>query len=93
MLPSLNAKDKVLTIAFAVCAAWMLGDSLAFIANFQPTLIVPLLLGKLIGALAGLGIAHWLSVPAALRYEASEALTDADESHSATGSCLANRLA
>lgn len=93
MLPSLNAKDKVLTIAFAVCAAWMLGDSLAFIANFQPTLIVPLLVGKLIGALAGLGIAHWLSVPAALRYEANEALTDAHDAPSATGSCLANRLA
>ncbi|MNG20962.1 Ethanolamine utilization protein, EutH [compost metagenome] len=69
----------MLTIAFAVCAAWMLGDSLAFIANFQPTLIVPLLVGKLIGALAGLGIAHWLSVPAALEYERHESSALYDE--------------
>lgn len=80
MLPFLNAKDKVLTIAFAVCAAWMMGDSLAFIANFQPTLIVPLLVGKLIGAVSGVGIAHWLSVPAALAYERQEELIGGDHS-------------
>ncbi|WVM87568.1 ethanolamine utilization protein EutH [Halopseudomonas pachastrellae] len=41
-------KDKVINIAFAVCAAFLLGDHLSFTANFQPTIILPVLIGKLI---------------------------------------------
>src|SRR5690606_2012357 len=33
----MQPKDKVLAIAFAVCAAFTFGDHLAFTANFQPT--------------------------------------------------------
>ena len=35
----MRAKDKVLIIAFAVCAAFLFGDHLAFTVNFQPTLV------------------------------------------------------
>jgi len=61
----MRPRDKVLAIAFAVCAAFTFGDHLAFTANFQPTIILPLLLGKLLGGAAGFMLAVWLSVPKA----------------------------
>ncbi|MBS3649050.1 ethanolamine utilization protein EutH [Pseudaminobacter sp. 19-2017] len=61
----MRAKDKVLAIAFAVCAAFTFGDHLAFTANFQPTVILPLMIGKLLGGVAGFMLALWLSVPKA----------------------------
>ena len=47
MVKFLKAKDKVICIAFAVCCAFLFGDHLSFTANFQPNLIVVVLLGKL----------------------------------------------
>lgn len=61
----MRPKDKVLAIAFAVCAAFTFGDHLAFSANFQPTIILPLMLGKLLGGASGFLLAVWLSVPKA----------------------------
>lgn len=72
LVGAMRPKDKVLTIAFAVCAAFMFGDHLAFTANFQPTMILPVLLGKLGGGVAGFALATWLSVPKALQLEAEE---------------------
>lgn len=72
LIAGMRPKDKVLAIAFAVCAAFMFGDHLAFAANFQPTTILPLLLGKLGGGMAGFAIALWLSVPKAEQLAASE---------------------
>lgn len=69
LIPQMDARNKVMTIAYAVCGSWMLGDTLAFIANFQPTLIAPLMIGKLAGAICGVLIARWLSVPRALKFE------------------------
>lgn len=43
LIQEMRAKDKVLCIAFAVCAAFMFGDHLAFTANFQPNMILPIL--------------------------------------------------
>ncbi|MNE93241.1 Ethanolamine utilization protein, EutH [compost metagenome] len=54
-------------IAFSVCAAFTFGDHMAFSANFQPTLILPLIIGKLSGGLIGMAIAYWLAVPKALQ--------------------------
>ncbi|NIE78007.1 ethanolamine utilization protein EutH [Pantoea sp. Tr-811] len=72
MFKNLNARDKVLCVALGVCAQATIGDHLAFTANFQPTLIMPVLLAKLFGGLLAVGIAIKISVPAALRYEAQE---------------------
>lgn len=69
LIPEMDARNKVATIAYAVCGSWILGDSLAFIANFQPSLIIPLMFGKLIGAICGVVVARYLAVPRALRYE------------------------
>lgn len=62
-------KDKVLNIAFGVCAAFLLGDHLSFTANFQPTIILPVLIGKILAGFTAIGLAYWLSVPKALQLE------------------------
>ncbi|QCL74038.1 MULTISPECIES: ethanolamine utilization protein EutH [Agrobacterium] len=69
LIGDMPPKGKVLVIAFSVCAAFSFGDHLAFSANFQPSLILPLLIGKFGGGLAGFGLAYWLSVPSALKLE------------------------
>lgn len=69
LVRDMRPKDKVLVIAFAVCAAFMFGDHLAFAANFQPNIILPLLLGKIGGGAFGFAIALWLSVPKAEELE------------------------
>ena len=77
LIGDMPARDKVLAIAFCVCAAFSFGDHLAFAANLQPSIILPLLLGKLGGGICGFVIALWLSVPKALELEAEEpALAD-----------------
>ncbi len=65
----LTARDKVLCVAFGVCAQATIGDHLAFTANFQPTLILPILLGKLGGGIIAVLIAIRFSVPSALIFE------------------------
>ncbi|MDO5630237.1 MAG: ethanolamine utilization protein EutH [Paracoccus sp. (in: a-proteobacteria)] len=67
LVKDMPPRDKVLVISFAVCGAFMFGDHLAFSANFQPTIIVPLLLGKLTGGIAGFMIATRLHTPAEAR--------------------------
>ncbi|KMS90145.1 ethanolamine utilization protein EutH [Prauserella rugosa] len=65
-------KDKVLCIAFAVCAAFLVGDHLAFTANFQPNLIGPLLVGKLVGGLLAIGLAALITMPVVRALAAQE---------------------
>ncbi len=80
LIEDMKARDKVLCIAFAVCGAFMFGDQLAFTANFQPNLVLPILLGKLTGGIFGFILALWIAVPAALRLEQDRALDDEDNS-------------
>lgn len=65
----MRPKDKVLNIAFGVCAAFLLGDHLSFTANFQPTIILPVMIGKLSAGIIAIAIAYWISVPTALKLE------------------------
>ncbi|MDF2094412.1 ethanolamine utilization protein EutH [Aquibaculum arenosum] len=73
LIERMQPRDKVLAIAFAVCAAFAFGDHLAFAANFQPTIILPLLVGKLLGGACGFLLAVWLSVPKAEALAAEDA--------------------
>ncbi|MGX1022414.1 ethanolamine transporter [Pseudomonas sp. Y3 TE3536] len=66
LVSEMPPKDKVLVIAFSVCAAFTFGDHMAFSANFQPSLILPLMIGKLSGGLVAMLLASWLAVPKAL---------------------------
>ncbi|MDF2967954.1 MAG: ethanolamine utilization protein EutH [Nocardioidaceae bacterium] len=84
LIKSMPAKDKVLCIAFSVCSAFLLGDHLAFTANFQPNMIGALLLGKLGGGILGVVLAYWIAVPTAQRLEREDwAKTEDDRSLSA----------
>jgi ethanolamine transporter len=72
LIKEMRAQDKVLCIAFSVCAAFLLGDHLAFTANFQPTLIPVVMAGKLGGGIVGFLLARWISVPRAMQMEREE---------------------
>lgn len=72
MVKDLRAKDKVIVLSFAVCCAFLFGDHLSFTANFQPSLIVPVLLGKLAGGICAIAFAMLLSVKKAEQLEAAE---------------------
>ncbi|WP_042355558.1 ethanolamine utilization protein EutH [Bacillus rubiinfantis] len=69
LVKTMPPKDKVINIAFGVCSAFLLGDHLSFSANFQPTLILPIMVGKFTAGVIGIGLAYWLSVPKALELE------------------------
>jgi len=69
MFSKMNARDKVITVAFGVCAQALIGDHLSFTANFQPTMILPILLGKLLAGLFAVWLAIKISVPMAEKLE------------------------
>jgi ethanolamine transporter len=69
LVRSMPPKDKVINIAFGVCAAFLLGDHLSFSANFQPNIILPLIIGKFGAGVISIVLAYWLSVPKALGLE------------------------
>jgi len=72
LIADMPAKDKVLCISFAVCSAFLFGDHLAFIANFQPSMIPSIMFGKITGGICGFLLALWLSVPKAQLLEKEE---------------------
>lgn len=78
IIKDMPAADKVKTIAFAVCSAFLIGDHLAFTANFQPTMILPVMIGKLTAGIAAIAIATWLAVPKAKVLEKQE-LTESED--------------
>lgn len=75
MVKDLKARDKVLVMAFAVCCAFLFGDHLSFTANFQPTLIVPVLVGKFCAGVCAIIFANLLAVKKAQQLEAEDLAT------------------
>ena len=72
MSKDMKAEDKVKTFAFMVCGAFLIGDHLAFTANFQPTLILPVMLGKFVAGAVAVVIATKIAVPKAKKLEELE---------------------
>ncbi|WP_058909864.1 ethanolamine utilization protein EutH [Entomohabitans teleogrylli] len=81
LFSNMKARDKVLCVAFGICAQATLGDHLAFTANFQPTLVVPIMIGKFVAGALAVAIAIFISVPAAEKMEQRE--NDRPENHPA----------
>jgi len=79
MFPKMNARDKVIVVAFGVCAQALIGDHLSFTANFQPTMILAVLLGKLLAGLFAVWLAIKISVPTAIKLEAEDLENDRKE--------------
>lgn len=78
MIKDMKAKDKVICLSYGVCAAFLFGDHLSFTANFQPTLIVPVLLGKLSAGICAVIFCNLLAVRKAEQLEAEEKASHAE---------------
>lgn len=61
----LTPEDKIKCIAYSVCAAFLLGDHLLFTDLYQPSLALPIMIGKFIGGCFGILIAAKIAVPVA----------------------------
>eukprot|EP00392_Amoebophrya_sp_AT5.2_P018543 g19102.t1 len=57
LMPKIAPRECVLSVAFSISASYILGGHLAFSSLYQPPLCVPLLVGKLVGGLCGMGLA------------------------------------
>lgn len=79
MMKDMRAEDKVKTAAFAVCGSFIIGDHLSFCATYQPTLIAPLFIGKLVAAVLAVVFTYWLALKKARQLEAEEALLEAPQ--------------
>jgi ethanolamine transporter len=77
LVKDMRPRDKVLVIAFSVCGAFLFGDDLAFTANFQPTLLLQVLTGKIVGGMSGFLIAGLLCVPKARQLAEQDMLEEA----------------
>ena len=53
----MDNRGKVVNVAFAVSAAFVFGDHMAFAAGFAPEYLVPLIIGKLAGGISGVFVA------------------------------------
>lgn len=73
MVKDLKVRDKVIVMAFAVCCAFLFGDHLSFTANFQPSLIAPVLIGKLVAGICAIAFAMLLAVKKAEMLELADA--------------------
>ena len=62
----MDDRGKVVNIAFAVPAAFVFGDHLGFTAGFAPELLGAMIVGKLTGGVAAVGIALWMTKKAKL---------------------------
>lgn len=63
IVKDMKPEDKVKTLAFSVCGAFLFGDHLAFTANYQPSLILPVMLGKLFAACLAVVLATKFILP------------------------------
>lgn len=63
MVGDMKPKEKVLCIAFTVCAGYSLGDWIAFNVNFQPNLVMPIFIGQICGGIIGILFAKLIAIP------------------------------
>lgn len=56
-MSKMKEKEKILNTAFAVCAAFIIGDHLAFTAANAPSCIAPMMLAKAISGVTAVAIA------------------------------------
>ena len=61
MVKDMDERGKVVNIAFAVSAAFVFGDHLGFAAGFAPEMILPMIVGKLVGGVAAVAVALWVT--------------------------------
>ena len=57
MVKDMDRRGKVVNIAFAVSAAFVFGDHMGFTAGFAPEMLVPMIVGKLVGGVFAVAVA------------------------------------
>lgn len=57
MVKDMDSRGKVVNVAFAVSAAFVLGDHLGFTAGFAPRMLLPVIVGKLAGGISAVLVA------------------------------------
>ena len=57
----MDARGKVVNIAFAVSAAFVFGDHLGFTAGFAPQMLPAMIIGKLAGGISAVAVALFLT--------------------------------
>jgi ethanolamine transporter len=57
----MDERGKVVNMAFAVSAAFVLGDHLAYTLSFSPDAIIPMMIGKLTAGLLAVILAFILT--------------------------------
>ena len=60
MYPEMDRREKVAAGAFLVSGASLLAAHMGFVVSVEPEMLLPLMAGKLGGALAAAGLALWL---------------------------------
>ena len=61
MVKDMDERGKVVNVAFAVSAAFVLGDHLGFTAGFAPEMLPAMILGKLAGGISAVAVALWIT--------------------------------
>ena len=61
MVKDMDHRGKVVNIAFAASAAFVLGDHLGFTAGFAPEMLIPMIFGKLAGGISAVALAVLLT--------------------------------
>ena len=61
MVKDMDRRGKVVNIAFAVSAAFVFGDHMGFTAGFAPEMLVPMIVGKLVGGICAVAVALWIT--------------------------------
>ena len=61
MVRDMDRRGKVVNIAFCVSAAFVFGDHLGFTAGFAPEMLLPMIVGKLVGGISAVVVALWLT--------------------------------
>ena len=61
MVKSMDARGKVVNVAFAVSAAFVFGDHMGFTAGFAPEMLPAVIVGKLVGGVSAVAVALLLT--------------------------------
>lgn len=60
MFKDMDDRGKIINVAFAVSAAFILGDHLGFTAGVAPNMIFPVIVGKFTGGVTAVLLALWI---------------------------------
>ena len=61
MLKDMDPRGKIINIAFAVSASFVLGDHLGFTAGVAKDMIFPMIVGKLVGGVTAIFVAMFVA--------------------------------